>query len=314
MTVQSQSLTITGVDGFVGRHLALLAKELGLFVRGVSRSSHLDYELTNLVDEYYSADLVESFPKAALSDTVVHLAGLAAVGPSFSEPQLYINANSAMVTNLCEAMLADGEPRKVVGVSTGAVYEPNTTGQPILETDATYPGSPYVVSKLLVEMQYRYYATRGISVVIARPFNHIGPGQGAGFILPDLWNRIESLPAGEPLRVGSLSTTRDYLDVRDVAAAYLALASSPVEGVYNICSGRDHSGMEILETVCAVAGREVPSVQVDPTLIRPNDHPRIVGSAEKLRAATGWRAQYKLVDSISDFVQNERQFVRHRGD
>lgn len=305
MTSVSQSLTITGVDGFVGRHLAQLAKEAGLVVRGVSRATHVDRDLAHLIDEYYSVDLVESFPKAALSDTVVHLAGLAAVGPSFAEPQLYINSNSAMVTNLCEAMLADGAPRKVVGISTGAVYQPNRDGQPIKETDTTFPGSPYVVSKLLVELQYQYYATRGLSVVIARPFNHIGPGQGPGFILPDLWNRIRALSDGEPLRVGNLATTRDYLDVRDVARAYLALATTPAVGTYNICSGNDYSGIQILETVCAAAGCTVPAIEVDPNLIRPNDAAKIVGSALKLQADTGWKPQFVLSDSIRAFYKTE---------
>lgn len=305
MSSSVQSLTITGVDGFVGRHLAQLAKEAGFVVRGVSRAATTDQDLTSVLDEYYAADLVESFPREALSDVVVHLAGLAAVGPSFTNPQLYINSNSAMVTHLCEAMLSDGLSRKVIGVSTGAVYLPFRTGEPISETDATFPSSPYVVSKLLVELQYQYYATRGLSAVVARPFNHIGPGQGPGFILPDLWQRVSTLPEGQALRVGNLDTTRDYLDVRDVARAYLALAASDALGTYNICSGQDYSGREILESLCAASGREVPAIEIDSELIRPNDTAKIVGSAAKLRADTGWKPQFGLNESIRGFVDSQ---------
>lgn len=299
---KQRSLTVTGVDGFVGRHLARAAKEAGYVVRGVSRASDTDAVLAESLDEYFSCDLTKSFPSEALSDTVIHLAGLAAVGPSFSQPQLYIEANSSMVTHLCEAMLAADRPGKVIAVSTGAVYASSAEGEPMSEAHPTACSSPYVVSKLLVENQLRYYETRGLSTVIARPFNHIGPGQGPGFILPDLWARLSSLQSGEPLRVGNIDTTRDYLDVRDVVQAYLALAATADSGSYNICSGADHSGREILTLMCEEAGLPVPEIEIDASMLRPTDIQKVVGSSVKLRLDTGWAPQFTLRESIRDFL------------
>lgn len=298
-----QSLTVTGVDGFVGRHLARIAKESGFYVRGVSRTAHPGSDLTGILDEYYSTDLIDTFPKDALSDVVVHLAGLAAVGPSFAEPQRYIQSNSAMVTNLCETVLDNGRNCKVIGVSTGAVYGHISRTQPIRETDQTVPSSPYVVSKLLAESQFHYYQSRGIATVIARPFNHVGPGQGPGFIVPDLWGRLIALDEGDVLRVGDLNTARDYLDVRDVARAYLALATTEVTGTYNISSGSYYSGREILRLMCEEAGRPIPKMVVDETMLRPNDAREIVGSASKLRKDTGWAPKYGLHESIQQFIE-----------
>lgn len=301
-TPEVQSLTVTGVDGFVGRHLARIAKESGFYVRGVSRTANPGSDLTDVLDEYFCEDLTNSFPYDALSDVVIHLAGLAAVGPSFDEPQRYINSNSAMVTNLCESILNTSKNCKVIGVSTGAVYAQPTGTQPIVETDQTVSSSPYAVSKLLVESQLHYYQSRGIPTVIARPFNHVGPGQGPGFIVPDLWDRLVLLQDGTPLPVGNLDTSRDYLDVRDVARAYLALATADTSGIYNVSSGRLHSGREILRFLCEEGDREIPETIGVASMMRPNDALAIVGSSSKLTKDTGWKPGYELRESLRQFI------------
>ncbi len=303
-----ESLTITGIDGFVGRHVAKLAKSAGLTVRGVSRSLELPLELAEYVDEYYSADLTEEFPANALSDAIIHLAGLAAVGPSFSAPQLYVNANSSMITNMCETILDLGcqTDTRIVGISTGAVYAQSLSGEPIAETDPIVMSSPYVVSKVLVENLLSYYSSRGVKSVIARPFNHIGPGQGPGFIVPDLWEKLRNLRSAEPLRVGNLETQRDYLDVRDVAAAYLSLATSDAFGeeTFNVCSGNSVSGLAVLAALCAELEIPIPELYIDETLLRPNDTAKIAGSAKKLRLKLGWEPVFTLSQSIADFVRS----------
>lgn len=305
--VSIRSITITGVDGFVGRHVARAAHRRGLRVVGVSRSAQVSGELSQILDRYISADLTNEFPEIAVSDSIVHLAGLAAVGPSFESPQLYIDSNSAMVTNICETVLGQSSKQsvRVIAVSTGAVYAQPRPGELLTESSPVAYSSPYVVSKVLLENQISYYATRGISAVVARPFNHIGPGQLPGFIVPDLAKKLRNLTPGEPLAVGNLETARDYLDVRDVAEAYLTLATAAQlkETVYNISSGASVSGCEILELMCSELGIEVPDTQTDPNLIRPNDAPRIAGSSERLRAETGWMPSIAMSESVRDFLR-----------
>jgi GDP-4-dehydro-6-deoxy-D-mannose reductase len=106
---------------------------------------------------YASADLRRGWPIGVPLDAdVVHLAGLAAVGPSFDSPREYIDGNSAMVTSMCEALLSAGFTGRVVGVSTGAVYAQEEEVARI-ETDPVAYTSPYVVSKVLTENP-AYYA------------------------------------------------------------------------------------------------------------------------------------------------------------
>ncbi|WP_292833464.1 NAD-dependent epimerase/dehydratase family protein [Microbacterium sp.] len=296
------SLAVTGVDGFVGGHVAALAAELGMSVCGVSRASSIPDELAGVLDSYHSADLTIECPELPEVDAVLHLAGRAAVGPSFAHPQQYLADNSAMVTTLCESVLKSPSRPRIIGVSTGAVYA--ASPEPITEDAPIRESSPYVVSKLLVEHQLRYYRERGLDTVIARPFNHVGPGQGPGFIVPDLFSRLEALDAGAPLAAGDLTTARDYTDVRDVARAFLLLAQadSVRHTVYNVANGVSHSGIQILTLIAAALGRPVPEIVTEPALARPAEERVVVGSARRLREEFGWVPQHTIEDSIRAFA------------
>lgn len=299
------SLVVTGVDGFVGRHVARVAADRGVEVFGISRSASVDRELSEHLVGYASADLRDAWPDTAPLDVpIIHLAGLAAVGPSFDRPQEYIAGNSAMVTNMCEALLASGSTGRVVGISTGAVYAQREDDVPRREPDPVAFTSPYVVSKILVEHQFAYYARRGLRTVVARPFNHIGPRQGPGFLLPDLLGKLRTMTPDRPIPVGNLETRRDYTDVRDVARAYLALATTSdlSYGLYNVASGASRSGGEILEALSAAVGQRTPLIEVDPALIRATDPPVIVGDASRLREDTGWAPEVSFETTIADAV------------
>lgn len=294
-------VVVTGVNGFVGRHLARELARHGHEVVGVGHEQ--DAHVDGLAD-YRAHDLVTDWPDGVEADAVVHLAGLSAVGPSFDDPQRYLEQNSAMVTNLGEALLRSGSSARVLVVSSGAVYDARQD-LPLTEESRIGHGSPYVVSKLLVEHQAAYYASRGLDVVVARPFNHIGPGQGPGFLVPDLYGAVRRAPTtGGVVRVGDLDTRRDYTDVRDVVRAYrLLLEADELEHrLFNVCSSRSWSGRELLDLLAASLSPGELAVEVDPARVRPDDPREVVGSAARLREAVGWRPEIDVATSVADFV------------
>jgi GDP-4-dehydro-6-deoxy-D-mannose reductase len=192
----------------------------------------------------------------------------------------------------------------VLVVSSGAVYDARQA-LPLTEESRIGHGSPYVVSKLLVEHQAGYYATRGLDVVVARPFNHIGPGQGPGFLVPDLYGAVRAAATTDGIvRVGDLDTRRDYTDVRDVVRAYrLLLEADELEHrLFNVCSGRSWSGRELLDLLAEALDVRGLTVEVDPARVRPDDPREVVGSAARLDEAVGWKPAFDVVTSITDFV------------
>lgn len=288
-------VAVSGVTGFVGAHLVRELAEHGHRVWGVSRGP-VSPATGALLADYADMDLTVSWPAQEV-DAVVHLAGLSAVGPSFDDPQGYLQANSAPVTRLCEGLLVRGDSPRLVVVSTGAVYAPGTT---LDEGAPTQASSPYAVSKLLVETQCAYYRRRGLDITIMRPFNHIGPGQQPGFLLPDL---IAGVRAGG-ITAGNLQTRRDYTDVRDVVRSYrLAVEADRADTpVLNVCSANSVSGRTLLELVAQTVGVPVPPVRVDASRLRPDDPAEIRGDNHLIAQTLGWSPVIDLQTSVRDAV------------
>lgn len=291
---------ITGVNGFVGKHLVRVLHESDLKIIGIGREPDADKDSDGFLKDYTSTDLVESWPEIEVVDAVIHLAGLAAVGPSFDSPQTYIEVNGAMITNMCEYYLKQENKPRIVVVSSGAIYDPNQP-MPITEDSDIGLYSPYAVSKVLVEKQCEYYRNRGLDCIVVRPFNHIGPGQGRGFLVPDV---IEQLKERDAISVGNISTKRDYTDVRDIVRAYRLLATTPKlnHGVYNACSGTSTSGEEIVDLLKEALKKPSAEVIVDQSRVRPTDPAEIYGSSARLCEDTGWKPEIELEQTLLDIV------------
>ena len=305
--MSTKKIIITGVNGFVGQHLVADLVASGHAVIGIGRDTEAAPSLSETLTDYRMADLAKAWPDDMGDvDAVIHLAGLAAVGPSFSDPQTYISQNSAMVTNLCEFYLSKEHKPRIVLVSSGAVYDPKQP-MPITESSPVAFNSPYAVSKVLNENQAAYYGSRGLECVVMRPFNHIGPNQGLGFIVPDLAKKLaDRTSPDEPITAGDLSSRRDYTDVRDVARAYRLVATAekaPDHLIYNVCSGESRSGSDVLDSIAAACAVPIPEVSVDQALVRPNDTPDIRGDSSRIATEYGWKPSFTFEQSINDFIE-----------
>lgn len=312
--MSQQTILVTGVNGFVGHHLARRLRELGHTVIGVGYDSVATDKNKDFLERYVQSDLTKAGDVEPLDfknvDGVIHLAGLANVGMSFDKPAEFISANTAMVVNLLQHALEQKSEANFVVISTGAVYDGNQP-MPITEEGGVIShNSPYAISKLATEYLTDYYRSRELKCVITRPFNHVGPGQGPGFLVPDLALQLQKVKSrgADEIVVGNLETKRDYTDVRDVVNAYIALATSeapPKETIYNVCSGASHSGREILDLLIQSFGFETPpKVTVDEKKLRPNDPQDIRGDNSRLRQEFNWQLTIPLEQTINDFVAN----------
>lgn len=299
-------VVVTGVNGFVGKHLARTLCAENHDVYGIGQETQAHVEIRDELTGYYNTDLTEHWPvDDVMVDAIIHLAGLAAVGPSFDDPQKYINLNSAMVTHIGEHYRTTAKKPRVVVISSGAVYDP-TVSMPITESSPVTYTSPYAVSKILVENQAAYYRSLGQDWVVMRPFNHIGPGQLPGFLVPDLAYKLrQRADDSEPLRAGNLTTKRDYTDVRDVVRAYALVATKPSplnHSLYNVCSNHSRSGEEVLASIVAGLGIPEPTIEIDQSLIRPNDIADIRSDNSRLYDEFGWQPEIDFDQTITDFL------------
>ncbi len=305
-----KTILVTGANGFVGKHLMKELVEHGLSIIAIG-GSQVPAADDLRGQQYMTLDLLkpEEAGQIDFSDVegVIHLAGMAAVGPSFDRPMEYINTNIGLEVNLFEAALAQKAAPRFVIVSSGTLYDPKAP-LPLGEDSPVLANSPYAVSKLGQEQMAGYYTTRGFESIIVRPFNHIGPGQGPGFIVPDLAQQIVAVEQGAQteILVGNLDAKRDYTDVRDIVRAYRVLLDKGKSGeTYNICSGTPHSGHDILEGLLSSSDAK-PEVRQDAAKMRPSDNPLIYGSHKKLTDHTGWQPEIPIETTLSDVIKDWR--------
>jgi GDP-4-dehydro-6-deoxy-D-mannose reductase len=290
---------VTGAQGFVGRHLVVHLGECGDDVVGI------DHEC-DVTDEASMREVLQR----TRPDAIYHLAALSHVGSSWLQQVEFTRVNVLGTRNVLERAREHVPDAVVVVVSSANVYgvvRPDDL--PLVESFRLAPSDPYASSKVGAELVALDAVSNGGSrVVIARPFNHIGPGQSDMFVVPAIVNRLlESLEDGsDEIVVGDLTTRRDFCDVRDVVRAYRLLVEHGVSGeAYNIASGRDVSLQDIADQLVATIAPHVRLVR-DEELLRPAEIPVLRGSYEKLRAQTGWEPRIPLRQSLSDVVADMR--------
>lgn len=317
---------VTGAAGFAGSHLVeYLLAETDCKISGQVRSPdraraalpppgpRLGLASVELTDRAAVQQLVT----AAAPDYVFLLAGQPATARSWEIPEETFRANVLAQMSILEALASSGQRPRVLVVGSadayGVVYPDEL---PVGEEQPFRPTNPYGVSKVAQELiGYAYHITRGLPVIRARPFNHIGPRQGPDFVAAAIARQLALIAAGrsEPvLRLGNTSPRRDFTDVRDIVRAYALLLERGTPGdVYNVGSGVARAVDELVAAFLAIAGVEA-RVESDPELARPVDVPELRCDSSKLRRATGWAPRVPFEETIRDVYLDWRRRVAHR--
>ena len=248
-------------------------------------------------------------------DKIFHLAAQSFVKVSWEGPEETLYNNIMGELNILEACRSLGiNPIiQIAGSSEeyGLVLENEV---PIKETNPFRPLSPYAVSKVAQEMLgYQYYKSYGLKTILTRAFNHEGPGRGEMFVTSTFAKQIAQIEKGKQapvVKVGNLTSQRDYTDVRDMVRAYwLATEKCEYGKAYNICSGKVWIMEQVLKFLLSLSTVKDIKIEQDPARMRPSDVEILKGDYSQFNAATGWEPVIPFEKTLEDTLHYWRERV-----
>ncbi len=329
----TQRYLLAGAQGFIGRHMVdhLLCHSPDCTILGVGRSPQQDsffnypvscgahrvpaalpeYLRTVLVPRYryVSLDITSDDFAAAVRDfrptKVIHLAATLRGAPDGAICQNNVRSTASLLHTICQ-----GDVEMLLFASSGGVYG-RQEHFPIEETAVVLPLDSYSRSKLACEELVQQFAIKsGLSTAIARIFNVFGPGQDELHFAGRIAGQLASILAHktEPIvRVGPVSSSRDFLDVRDTCSGLAVILESNLRGVYNVGSGLETNVGELLKVFLEAAGlREDVQIETDTARIDPV--PRQIASISRL-ADKGFAPQHSLELSCQQMLAYYARYV-----
>ncbi len=273
-------ILLTGAAGFTGSFFRTHAEAQG-------------HQVVALTADLTDKQALGAEVASVAPDAVVHLAAISFVGHA-DESAIY-GVNVVGTTNLLSALASLPKPPDCVLLASSANIYGNCEASPITEKQGAAPISHYAMSKLAMEHMALTYSDR-LSIVIARAFNYIGPGQGPEFLVPKLIRHF--VQKEEEIELGNLEFEREFNDVRMVCDAYLRLLSKgKSDEAYNVCTGRVYTLPHLIFSLREITGHQL-IVRENPAFIRPNEVHRLYGDASKLKSAIGELKEYVLTDTL----------------
>jgi GDP-4-dehydro-6-deoxy-D-mannose reductase len=286
---------LTGATGFVGCHVAARAGARGL-------------EVARVRGDLRDGAVARHAMAAARPRAVIHLAS--ALRRS-GEPWCALVDDLLMIGNIAAAV-HDFVPEAVVLVPGSAAQYGAAGHGPLREDDPTAPLTAYGAAKCVLEQACTSSPLVGqLRMIFTRSFNHIGPGQGDDAPIAAWARQLVEAEAGGGgvVKTGRLDAVRDFLDVRDVADAYLDLVLSDGDGIVNVCSGIAVALTDVAELLVRLVAAPV-SLERDTAMDRAIDPPVVVGDPTRLERLTRFRSRIPLQHSLDDVLEEHRARMR----
>jgi GDP-4-dehydro-6-deoxy-D-mannose reductase len=290
-----KKLLIIGGTGFVGSHIVKHFSN-----KQITVSTGRDFDIRNI-------DKIKELIDCEQPDNIINLASITTIKESIEKPKETYEISFGGTHNILSVL----EKTKFNGcflyVSSSEVYGLiRSEDLPVNESKLTKPLSPYAVSKVATEaLCFQLSQQSNFKIIMARPFNHIGPGQSDRFSVSYFAKQIMKIKLGlisPQLKVGDIDTARDFTDVRDIVCAYEKLIEFGENGeIYNVCSGREVSIRSLIESMSELLNIKVEIVKEEDRF-RYNDQRRVCGNNKKIINTTGWTTTYVLDQTLQDIL------------
>ncbi|MES3037931.1 MAG: NAD-dependent 4,6-dehydratase LegB [Bdellovibrionota bacterium] len=308
----AEKVLVTGADGFIGSHLVELLLAEGYKVRALSyynsfnswgwledlpKNSNLEIISGDIRDPFLCDKLCEGV------DSVLHLAALIGIPYSYVAPDSYVDVNVKGTLNICQAA-KHHKVKRVIHTSTSEVYG-SAVYVPIDEKHPLQPQSPYSASKISADaMAMSYFYSFELPLTVARPFNTFGPRQSARAVIPTIISQIAK--GQDTIKLGDVTTTRDFNFVSDTARGFLALLKAPasIGKTVNIGSGYEISVHDTIKLISKLMGKNV-KVELDNERVRPKNSEvqRLCCDSKLLTELTGFKGKFNLEQGLQETIK-----------
>ena len=309
----TQRILVTGAAGFVGAYLCEALARRPSPTEIVRLTSTFEHKEGHLAADLLDRAATDEVVATCKPDVVVHLAAQSSTsrGALDSGDTWAVNLSGSL--NLASAVARHCPRSAVLFASSSEVYGASFLRGPASESSVVVPLTAYARSKHAAEGVLDAMLPASCRLIVARPFNHSGPGQQEAFVLPSFAAQIARMEAGAvppELRVGNVDVVRDFMDVRDVVGAYVALIERapalPHRFLCNIASETVRPLRELIEIFKGLS-RIAFEVVADPERTRPVDVPIARGDAGLLRATTGWQPKIPIEALLEALLDDARR-------
>jgi nucleoside-diphosphate-sugar epimerase len=299
------TVLVTGNNGFTGRHLVdhLSSQDEPIRIVGLdvceSGNAHVERQF---IGDLNDIETITSALATARPDTIIHLAGRM---PPATDAEMWA-ANVGGTFNLLETVRSAEMSPRVLVIGSAAEYG-SADAPRINEDHACRPVTAYGRTKLAQTLLCQQHCARlGLPIVIARPFNLFGPGMSSQTVIGEICSQIARAPSDRVIRLGNLTSARDFIDVRDAVTAYWDLARQGRTGeIYNVCSGQTTTIRALVDTLSGITGKDY-RVESRPERLQDGDVGQSYGDHTKLTRLTNWRPKTPLVDALRDTLASFR--------
>lgn len=295
-------ILVTGAAGFVGGHLLPVLE--AAFPGAVIARSRFDLRDHEAMEQEIRADP---------PDACIHLGAISAIPAAQNKPDAAWQINLHGTISLARTLLTEAPQCTMLFSSTADAYGRSfQAGHPVTEETALAPANTYGATKAAADLALGAMVGEGLRVIRVRPFNHTGPGQSPAFVVAAFARQVALIAAGRQapvMKVGALDPLRDFLDVRDVCAAYVLCLERaddlPPGIILNIASGIPRRIGSILDDLQAIAGTSA-TVEIDRARLRPSDTPTASGDSSVARSLLGWMPRMTWEQTLTDVFNDWR--------